>query len=111
MAKPKHVACAKCFLGQEHVLKRTFLGFHKFTCTHCETKNQYPLSMGYAVIYGIASLLCVVFLLLGAIPGCVIVLGVGGFFALGFDLGIRRRAKHALANEKTRDQVLTEPFE
>jgi len=114
MAKPKRVVCTNCFYGQEHVLKRTFLGFHKFTCSLCETPNKYPLTNSYVVIYAIAAFFFVAGTILAffgqGAPTCV-VLGIGGLIALGYDFGIRRKARHARDNEKTRDQIRAEPFQ
>ncbi|MFT5354702.1 MAG: hypothetical protein ACI9KE_001910 [Polyangiales bacterium] len=109
MAKqPKHVVCTQCRLGQERVMKQSFLGFFKFACEECETQNTYPLSMTYAVIYGLAILSAVATGFLGEFR-CGI-LAIGGVLALAFDFGIRRRAKEALKNERSKGQVVADVF-
>ena len=109
MAKrPKHVVCTQCRLGQERVLKRSFLGFFKFACEECETQSTYPLSMGYVAIYALAILFAVVTGVFGEFR-CGL-LAIGGVFALAFDFGIRRRANEAIKNERSKGQVVAEVF-
>lgn len=106
--KPKHVVCTQCRLGQDQVMKQSFLGFFKFVCEECKTENTYPLSMGYAVIYGLAILTAVVTGARGEFR-CGI-LAIGGIVALAFDFGIRRRAKEAIKNERSKGQVVADVF-
>lgn len=106
--KAKHVVCTHCRLGQERVLKQSFLGFYKFACEECQAENTYPLSTGYAVIYGLA----IAFAVITGVRGefrCGI-LAIGGVFALAFDFGIRRRAKEAQQNERSKGQVVADVF-
>lgn len=106
--KPKHVVCTQCRLGQDQVMKQSFLGFFKFACEECKTANTYPLSMGYAVIYGLSILIAVVTSARGEFR-CGI-LAIGGIFALAFDFGIRRRANEAIKNERSKGQVVADVF-
>lgn len=107
--KPKRVVCTSCNLGQEQVLKQTFLGFFRFDCEECRETVTYPLPTSYVVIYALA-LLTIVGFAFGKTPICG-VLAIGGIVALSFDVGIRRRVKAAEAHERTRGEVIAEIFE
>ncbi|MBO6936379.1 MAG: hypothetical protein JJ863_15515 [Deltaproteobacteria bacterium] len=106
--KPKRVVCTACNLGQDQVLKQTFLGFYTFQCEECGEKVQYPLSATYVAIYAL-SILSLFGLFFGR--GACGVLAVGGVVALALDVGIRRRVKAAEAHERTRGEVIAETFE
>jgi len=106
--KSKHVVCVHCYLGQERPLKRTFLGFFKFTCRECDEESKYPLSTGYRVIYGL-SILSLAVLFFGGRAPCA-VLSFGGAIALAYDFGIRRRANDAIAKERSMGEVVADVF-
>jgi DNA-directed RNA polymerase subunit RPC12/RpoP len=44
------LSCHREFPEIEEV-KKSFLGFEKWTCPHCQNKNLYPLTTSYVVIY------------------------------------------------------------
>lgn len=106
--KPRRVVCTGCNLGQDRVLKQTFLGFFRFDCEECGEQVTYPLPTSYVVIYALA-ILSLFGLVVG--KGACGVLAIGGIIALSFDIGIRRRVKAAEAHERTRGEVVAETFE
>ena len=106
--KPKHVACVECRLGQERILKQSFMGFYKFSCEECEAKNTYPLPMSYVAIYGASIVIAVVTAAIG-IYRCG-GLAVFGLVALLYNIGIRNRSKEALENERSKTQLVADVF-
>ncbi|MEM9070346.1 MAG: hypothetical protein AAGE52_17710 [Myxococcota bacterium] len=107
--KPKHVVCTHCHLGQERVLKQTFLGFFRFICEECQEENTYPLPPTYVAIYGIAIVASLVSILQGG--SRIGILAIGGAIALAYDFNIRRNAKEAQSKERTLGQVVSREFE
>lgn len=89
-------------------MKQSFLGFYKFACEECQAESTYPLSMAYVAIYGLAIFIAVATAASGEFR-CGI-LAIGGVVALAFDLGIRKRAKEALAGERSKGQVVADVF-
>lgn len=106
--KAKHVACVHCRLGQERVLKQSFLGFYKFACEECEVESTYPLPTSYVAIYALSIVVAVVSGAMGQYRCGV--LAAFGVIALAYNMGIYARSKAALAGERSKGQVVADQF-
>jgi len=49
------VFCDTCGVTFRGVPRRTFLGFHKLECPHCDAEVLFPLSNAYRFLYSLAA--------------------------------------------------------
>jgi len=109
-AKPQHVVCFSCHVGQEKPTRNTFLGFPSFVCEACGAKSELPLSTSYFTTYVVSLLIACVALTAGRIAGCFMVLGVAAVPALYFHFRARNALAHAIANEKRLGERIAATF-
>ena len=86
-AKGENYVCLSCHREFPEIekVKKSFLGFEKWTCPLCQNENLYPLTPSYVVIYVLiligTALVSVVAMMNGEIP-------MPGLFAIAAVIGL-----------------------
>jgi hypothetical protein len=96
MTQLDDVVCTHCQKTFRSMSRKTFLGFHKYACTACESTVIYPLGTATRVVYWVVVALFLIFAVVGLLNGEVPVPGlllIGGGYALVRDASIRRQLK------------------
>ena len=106
--KPQSRLCIECLKTTQVTVKKTFLGFARFTCPACNKVNTHPLGNGTRIAYVVIGALLVVATIVvvaqGAIP-------IPGLLGLGAILGLVKdsEARKKLADAQSRAAAVPEP--
>lgn len=96
---PISYKCRSCGQPVNVIPSRTFLGFRKTSCPHCQSPEKFPLTKGYRAAYVFTVALMVLTMLMAlhqdeiGFPGLIGVLVIA---ALIIDARIRKKTKPIL---------------
>ncbi|UUS60385.1 MULTISPECIES: hypothetical protein [unclassified Acinetobacter] len=94
--QPIQIICNTCHHTSTEIPTRSFLGFQKLSCPHCQAQLTYPLTSGFRTTYAIFAVLIILSIMLNLSQGQVGfpgLIGIAMIYALVRDWQIRKQLK------------------